>query len=236
MTPQQIEALVAANAVALDLHLAAAHKPGVLAFMTLAAGMADQVMGLPLGVEDEPASVFTPVAPEGGAVVSAWQLDAATLAQRVRDGSLSARVAVEQCLARIEKTDTRVNAFTALLAERALKRAGQIDKHTRRAELSLAGVPFAVKNLFDISGLPTLAGSKIERDAPPGRARRAAGAPPRGGRRDPRRRAQHGRVRLRLHDRKHPLRADTQPTRPDAACPEARRAARPRRSPRARCR
>jgi hypothetical protein len=66
MTPQQIEALVAANAAALDLHLAAAHKPGVLAFMTLAAGMADQVMGLPLGVEDEPASVFTPVAPEVG--------------------------------------------------------------------------------------------------------------------------------------------------------------------------
>ncbi|HNV92308.1 MAG TPA: AtzE family amidohydrolase, partial [Thauera aminoaromatica] len=61
----------------------------------------------------------------------------------------------------------KVNAFTAVLAERALKRAGQIDKHTRRAELSLAGVPFAVKNLFDIAGLPTLAGSKIERDAAP---------------------------------------------------------------------
>jgi amidase/aspartyl-tRNA(Asn)/glutamyl-tRNA(Gln) amidotransferase subunit A len=99
--------------------------------------------------------------------MSAWQLDAATLAQRVRDGSLSARTAVEQCLTRIEATDTRVNAFTSLLAERALRRAAQIDKHTRRAELSLAGVPFAVKNLFDISGLPTLAGSKIEREATP---------------------------------------------------------------------
>jgi AtzE family amidohydrolase len=99
--------------------------------------------------------------------MSAWQLDAATLAARVRDGSLSARTAVEQCLARVEATDPRVNAFTALLAERALRRAGQIDKHTRRSELSLAGVPFAVKNLFDISGIATLAGSKIERDAPP---------------------------------------------------------------------
>ncbi|WP_239510407.1 amidase family protein, partial [Klebsiella pneumoniae] len=28
----------------------------------------------------------------------------------------------------------------------------------------LAGVPFAVKNLFDIEGLPTRAGSKINRD------------------------------------------------------------------------
>jgi AtzE family amidohydrolase len=99
--------------------------------------------------------------------MSAWQLDAATLAQQVREGALSARTAVEQCLHRIESTDTRVNAFTSLLAERALRRAAQIDKHTRRAGLSLAGVPFAVKNLFDIAGLPTLAGSKVERDAAP---------------------------------------------------------------------
>ena len=33
--------------------------------------------------------------------------------------------------------------------------------------MPLAGVPFAVKNLFDVAGLPTLAGSKIERDAAP---------------------------------------------------------------------
>jgi len=31
----------------------------------------------------------------------------------------------------------------------------------------LAGVPFAVKNLFDVRGLATLAGSKINRDLPP---------------------------------------------------------------------
>jgi 1-carboxybiuret hydrolase len=99
--------------------------------------------------------------------IASWQLDGATIARQVRDGTLSARTVVEQCLNRIEATDSRVNAFTSLLAERALKRAGQIDKHTRRAELSLAGVPFAVKNLFDIAGLPTLAGSKIERDAAP---------------------------------------------------------------------
>jgi 1-carboxybiuret hydrolase len=97
----------------------------------------------------------------------AWQLDAAALAERVRAGSLSATAVVEQCLARIDATDARVNAFTSILAERALRRAAQIDKHARRAELSLAGVPFAVKNLFDVAGLPTLAGSKIEADSPP---------------------------------------------------------------------
>ena len=31
----------------------------------------------------------------------------------------------------------------------------------------LAGVPFAVKNLFDVAGLATLAGSRIERSRPP---------------------------------------------------------------------
>ena len=34
----------------------------------------------------------------------------------------------------------------------------------------LAGVPFAVKNLIDVAGLPTLAGSKINRDHPPATA------------------------------------------------------------------
>src|SRR5205085_8048866 len=32
---------------------------------------------------------------------------------------------------------------------------------------ALAGVPFAVKNLFDVAGLPTRAGSKINRTRPP---------------------------------------------------------------------
>ena len=37
----------------------------------------------------------------------------------------------------------------------------------------LAGVPFAVKNLFDVAGLPTLAGSKINRDRAARHGRRA---------------------------------------------------------------
>jgi hypothetical protein len=67
MTPQQVESLVNANAAALDLRLAAEHQPGVLAFFTLAAGMADLVMGQPLGVEDESGAVFVPVSPRGPA-------------------------------------------------------------------------------------------------------------------------------------------------------------------------
>ena len=129
-----------------------------------------------------------------------------------------------------------VNAFTDVVADRARARAAALDRRLAdgdgaRDALPLAGVPFAVKNLFDVAGLTTLAGSKIERERPPAARRRAAGRAPRGGRRGAGRRAQHGRVRLRLHDRELARRADAQPARPRRASPAARRAARPPRSP-----
>src|SRR5208283_5376849 len=55
---------------------------------------------------------------------------------------------------------------TDVTATRALAKADAIDgARARGASLGpLAGAPFAVKNLFDIEGLPTRAGSKINRD------------------------------------------------------------------------
>ena len=73
----------------------------------------------------------------------------------------AAVVEVKRSLDRIALTDPRVNAFTEVLAQRGLANAHQSKNGT-----SLAGVPFAVKNLFDIEGVTTLAGSKIERDKP----------------------------------------------------------------------
>jgi hypothetical protein len=63
MTKTQIEAIVAANAAALGLAIAAEHRPGVVAFFALAADMAQLVDGLPLGHEDESGNVFAPVSP-----------------------------------------------------------------------------------------------------------------------------------------------------------------------------
>lgn len=91
------------------------------------------------------------------------------IAQAVRAGSLSARAAVQASLDCIAATEPQVNACTAVLAERALRRADAVDASPRRARMRLAGVPFAVKNLFDVAGISTLAGSKIERDAAPAR-------------------------------------------------------------------
>jgi AtzE family amidohydrolase len=68
--------------------------------------------------------------------------------------------AVEQALKTIRERDGVINAFTAVLEDRARAKA-------KTATGPLKGIPFAVKNLFDVKGLSTLAGSKINRDLPP---------------------------------------------------------------------
>lgn len=101
--------------------------------------------------------------------------DASAMVDAVRGNAVSAVALVQASLDRIGATDGRVNAFTAVLRERALRRAAQVDASlasahgARTRELPLLGVPFAVKNLFDIAGLATLAGSKIERGSTPPR-------------------------------------------------------------------
>jgi amidase/aspartyl-tRNA(Asn)/glutamyl-tRNA(Gln) amidotransferase subunit A len=80
---------------------------------------------------------------------------------------MKAQAAVRASLERIQATDAQVNAFTHVLAQRAQERAEALDRQV--ANGSLSGMTFAVKNLFDVANLPTLAGSKIERSAAPAR-------------------------------------------------------------------
>jgi aspartyl-tRNA(Asn)/glutamyl-tRNA(Gln) amidotransferase subunit A len=89
---------------------------------------------------------------------------AAEIARGVAGGKVKASAVVEAALKRIEAAEPTVNAFTDIVAERARKRAAEIDAGRHRGPLM--GVPFAVKNLFDIEGLPTRAGSKINVDGP----------------------------------------------------------------------
>jgi amidase/aspartyl-tRNA(Asn)/glutamyl-tRNA(Gln) amidotransferase subunit A len=96
---------------------------------------------------------------------------AAEMAAAVRVQAVSATALVQASLVRIGATDARVNAFTDVTAQRALQAAAALDARlavgdTTAQALPLLGVPFAVKNLFDVAGLTTLAGSKIERDQP----------------------------------------------------------------------
>jgi aspartyl-tRNA(Asn)/glutamyl-tRNA(Gln) amidotransferase subunit A len=89
---------------------------------------------------------------------------ASEIARAVMSGKLKAGAVVEATLKRIAAAEPTVNAFTDIVADRARKRAAEIDSGRHLGPLM--GVPFAVKNLFDIAGLPTRAGSKINVDGP----------------------------------------------------------------------
>ena len=94
---------------------------------------------------------------------TSWS-SAGAIASAVTRGELAATQVIERHWHDIARRDTVLNAFTTVTAERALARAAT------QPTGPLAGVPFAVKNLIDIAGLPTLAGSKINREHPPAAA------------------------------------------------------------------
>ena len=102
----------------------------------------------------------------------AMTLNLSQTAQAVASGQRSAAEVLQACIARIESTDARINAFTGTRFEAARAQAARVDAQRARGEPlgPLAGVPFAVKNLFDIAGEVTLAGSKVNRTNPPATA------------------------------------------------------------------
>ena len=107
------------------------------------------------------------------------------IAELVRAGGTTAKDVVSQALADIAEHDGDINSVTDVYAQRALEDADRVDQTVRSGADPghLAGVPFAVKNLFDVEGSRTRAGSTIELDRPPAsadasavRRLRAAGA------------------------------------------------------------
>jgi aspartyl-tRNA(Asn)/glutamyl-tRNA(Gln) amidotransferase subunit A len=99
---------------------------------------------------------------------STWA-SAAGIARAVASGEISAEAVTETALARIAERNPLLNAFTEVTSSRARAKARDVDAACARGlpPGPLAGVPFAVKNLFDVKGLATRAGSKINREHPP---------------------------------------------------------------------
>lgn len=87
----------------------------------------------------------------------------------IRSGGATATSVVEAALARIDAHNGAINAFTTVTAERARREAAAIDalKAQGKPLPPLAGVPYAVKNLFDVAGLRTLAGSRLHESRAP---------------------------------------------------------------------
>ncbi|MDO9295360.1 AtzE family amidohydrolase [Bradyrhizobium sp.] len=97
------------------------------------------------------------------------ELSASEIARSIVGHRMTALSVTEAALARIAKHDSILNSFTDLTADRARARAKAIDAAIAAGQNPgpLAGVPFAVKNLFDVQGLSTRAGSRINRDLKP---------------------------------------------------------------------
>jgi aspartyl-tRNA(Asn)/glutamyl-tRNA(Gln) amidotransferase subunit A len=97
------------------------------------------------------------------------EMTAAEIASAVANRRMSALDATEAALTRIKQRDAILNSFTDVTADRARAKARAIDADIAagKAVGPLAGVPFAVKNLFGVAGLTTRAGSKINRDLSP---------------------------------------------------------------------
>ncbi len=95
--------------------------------------------------------------------------DATSIAASVRGQEISAKAAVAAALARMADQNAKLNCFTTVLAEQAIADAEAIDQAIAAGEDPgpLAGVPFGVKDLFNIAGITTLAGSKINAERPP---------------------------------------------------------------------
>jgi len=94
------------------------------------------------------------------------------IVRAVKGGEMLAEEALEHCIARIEATDSKVNAFTDGTFERALREARAVDRKRASGETLplLAGLPYAVKNLYDIEGITTRAGSRVRDGEPPAAA------------------------------------------------------------------
>lgn len=85
------------------------------------------------------------------------------------EGELSAAEIATQSLAAIAEQNPELNAWTEITTERSLEEARALDRSLEQGKPlpPLAGVPYAVKNLFDVAGQTTLAGARLFETRPP---------------------------------------------------------------------
>lgn len=93
-------------------------------------------------------------------------LTATEAARAIAARELSPVELVQALLARIERLDPRLNAFLSVDGDAALAaaQAAETEIAAGRTRGPLHGVPFAVKDIIDVAGLPTTGHSKILRD------------------------------------------------------------------------
>src|SRR5262245_19266832 len=86
-----------------------------------------------------------------------------TFGRQLRAGETTCVQATDECLARIEADNARLNAFILVMADEARRQARELDRelaagHDRGP---LHGVPISIKDLLDVRGTPTTAASRV---------------------------------------------------------------------------
>ena len=86
-----------------------------------------------------------------------------SLSARIRAGELSPVACAEELLRRIAVLDGRLRSFIRVMPERALAqaRAAESALQSGADPGPLHGIPFAAKDLFDVKGVPTTAGTRL---------------------------------------------------------------------------
>jgi aspartyl-tRNA(Asn)/glutamyl-tRNA(Gln) amidotransferase subunit A len=86
----------------------------------------------------------------------------------IHKGNISPFELVEACLSRIAAVEPTIKAFAAIDAERASRAAATLTDELKRTgpRSRLHGIPIGVKDVIDVEGLPTRAGSHVLDDEP----------------------------------------------------------------------
>ena len=85
------------------------------------------------------------------------------VAQRLRSKKVSPVEVTQACLDRIQAVEDKLTAFVLLTADAAMEAARQVEREIAAGQWKgeLHGVPVALKDLYDIKGLPTTSSSQV---------------------------------------------------------------------------
>src|SRR5918999_4250321 len=90
----------------------------------------------------------------------------ADLSPRIASGDVTAEQLVDACIEQIERHNCALNAITTLTLDLARDQATMLDREACAGRIRgpLHGIPIVVKDVLDLEGLATTAGSRIRRD------------------------------------------------------------------------
>lgn len=96
-------------------------------------------------------------------------MNIAEIGARYRTGSLSPLDVVSDCLARIDAVEPEAHAWVEVDRDAALSAAREAEQEIRggKSRGPLHGIPIAVKDIFDVAGMPTRCGSAALADTAP---------------------------------------------------------------------